>query len=70
MLTSFLIVAILACLPIAPGMGQLLSAIGRRSRGVGKLNGVLSVLIPPLLVFVSLLALVGNSYNPFLYFQF
>lgn len=66
----FLIVAILACLPIAPGMGQLLSAIGRRSRGVGKLNGVLSVLIPPLLVFVSLLALVGNSYNPFLYFQF
>ena len=66
----FLILAILACFPIAPALGRLLSAGGRRSVAVGKLNAVLSIVIPPLLIFVSLLALVGNSYNPFLYFQF
>ena len=66
----FLILAILACFPIAPALGRLLSAGGRRSVAVGKLNAFLSIAIPPLLIFVSLLALVGNSYNPFLYFQF
>ena len=66
----FLILAILACFPIAPALGRLLSAGGRRSVAVGKLNAFLSIVIPPLLIFVSLLALVGNSYNPFLYFQF
>jgi alginate O-acetyltransferase complex protein AlgI len=66
----FLILAILACFPIAPALGKLLTRMGRGSRAVSKLNAILSVAIPPLLVFVSLLALVGNSYNPFLYFQF
>ena len=66
----FLILAILACFPIAPALGKLLTRMGRGSRTVSKLNAILSVAIPPLLVFVSLLALVGNSYNPFLYFQF
>ena len=66
----FLILAILACFPIAPALGRLLSAGGRHSVAVGKLNAFLSIAIPPLLIFVSLLALVGNSYNPFLYFQF
>jgi alginate O-acetyltransferase complex protein AlgI len=66
----FLILAILACFPIAPALGKLLTRMGRSSRAVSKLNEILSVAIPPLLVFVSLLALVGNSYNPFLYFQF
>jgi alginate O-acetyltransferase complex protein AlgI len=66
----FLILAILACFPIAPALGKLLTRMGSHSPAVSKLNAILSVAIPPLLVFVSLLALVGNSYNPFLYFQF
>ncbi|MBQ7322711.1 MAG: MBOAT family protein [Clostridia bacterium] len=66
----FLILAILACFPLAPALGRGLTALGRNIAGVAKVNGVLSVLIPPMLVLVSLLALVGNSYNPFLYFQF
>ena len=43
---------------------------GRSSRAVAKLNALLSIAIPPILIIISLLALVGNSYNPFLYFQF
>ena len=66
----FLILAVLACLPIAPYLGRKLTAVGRAVPTAGKVNGVISIVIPPLLVFVSLLALVGNSYNPFLYFQF
>ena len=66
----FLILAVLACLPIAPYLGRKLTAAGRAVPAAGKVNGVISIVIPPLLVFVSLLALVGNSYNPFLYFQF
>ena len=66
----FLILACLACLPIAPRLGQALTVMGRRSISAARINGIISTIIPPLLVFVSLLALVGNSYNPFLYFQF
>ena len=66
----FLIFAILACFPIAPRLGQFLSAAARRSYAASKCNAVISIVLPPLLIFVSLLALVGNSYNPFLYFQF
>ena len=66
----FLILACLACLPIAPRLGRVLTDMGRRSILSARINGIISIVIPPLLVFVSLLALVGNSYNPFLYFQF
>ena len=66
----FLILAVIACLPIAPYLGRKLTTIGRNVPAAGKVNSVISIVIPPLLVFVSLLALVGNSYNPFLYFQF
>ena len=66
----FLILAILACFPVAPALGNLLTRAGCSSRAVAKLNALLSIAIPPILIIISLLALVGNSYNPFLYFQF
>ena len=66
----FLILAAVACLPIAPYLGRKLTALGHDLPVAAKVNGIISIVIPPLLVFVSLLALVGNSYNPFLYFQF
>ncbi len=66
----FLILAILACLPIAPKLGRCLTTLGERAPVMAKINGMISIALPPILVFVSLLALVGNSYNPFLYFQF
>ena len=66
----FLIFAVIATFPIAPWLGHKLTCLGQNVRGAVKVNGVISTVIPPLLVFVSLLALVGNSYNPFLYFQF
>ncbi len=66
----FLILAAVACLPVAPYLGRKLTSLGRGLPAAAKVNGVISIVTPPLLVFVSLLALVGNSYNPFLYFQF
>ncbi len=72
-----LLVAVLACTPIIPWLtGKLTacagaatrgSAAGRAARGI--LN-VTAVAAPVILLAVSLLALVGDSYNPFLYFRF
>lgn len=71
----FLGIAILACTPILPTLGKMFEHIrSKSSHGFDKvLVGVYDVVttVAPIgLVFLSLLALVGDSYNPFLYFQF
>lgn len=68
----FLAVSILACTPIVPAVGRFFE--GRRTAGtvpalVAAYDAVTAVL-PVGLLFLSLLALVGDSFNPFLYFQF
>ena len=67
----FLPVAILACTPL---LHNLHTALARRARtdggGVTALLAVTETLAPPALLLLSTAALVGNSYNPFLYFQF
>ncbi len=74
----FLIVACVACTPIIPAIGRWFE--GRRESLTTKPNGLAAVavtvydavcaLLPVALVCLSVLALVGDSYNPFLYFQF
>jgi alginate O-acetyltransferase complex protein AlgI len=74
----FLVVACVACTPIIPAIGQWFE--GRRESLTTKPNGLAAVavtvydavcaLLPVALVCLSVLALVGDSYNPFLYFQF
>jgi len=75
----FLLLAILACTPIIPAIGRAFEGL-RTKTETGKAGGfakalvavydVFTAVIPVGLVFVALLCLVGDSYNPFLYFQF
>ena len=62
----FLIVTLLACTPIIPSLKKLCSKATVTSR-VWK---VAEVAMPVILLVLSALTLAGDSYNPFLYFQF
>ena len=70
----FLLVALMACSPIVPRVGAWLGrrqtadgAVGKVARSVGH---AVAVAAPVLLLVLSALALVGDSYNPFLDFRF
>lgn len=41
-----------------------------RSAAWFRVNSVVQVAMPLVLLLISTMSLVGNSYNPFLYFQF
>lgn len=63
-----LIVCAIACTPLFKiGMERLKNS--EKKQSVVAVS-VIEVVLPPLLVVLSTLALVGNSYNPFLYFRF
>ena len=66
----FMIFAVLACTPLfKKGKEMLLHWYSRRSRLAYPVY-VGQVVLMMILWGLSVLALVGNSYNPFLYFQF
>ena len=69
-----LIVAMVACSPVIPWLSARLASSAERGGALGGLSrGVLqvtAVVIPVALLALSALALVGDSYNPFLYFRF
>jgi alginate O-acetyltransferase complex protein AlgI len=69
-----LIVAMIACTPIIPFLSKKLTAA---AEGKGVVSGLarimtntVAVVAPVALLVLSALALVGDSYNPFLYFRF
>ena len=69
-----LIVAMIACTPIIPFLSKRLTAA---AEGKGVVSGLaravtntVAVVAPVALLILSALALVGDSYNPFLYFRF
>ena len=70
----FLIVAVIACSPIAPFAAGKLTAAARREGKLGvaarAVCNAAAVILPVVLLILSALALVGDSYNPFLYFRF
>ncbi len=66
----FLPVAILACTPILPTLKGRMENIAMRSPRMHMALGILGTLLPVLCLLISLVFLVGNTYNPFLYFQF
>ncbi len=66
----FIIVAIISCTPIAKKTGGFLRAKGETSKAVAVGFGTVEVIIPLALLLLSAMALVGNSYNPFIYFRF
>ncbi len=66
-----LALCMLASTPFFRWLGEKLSAAGERSAGFGRIwTGVSCAVIPIALLLVSTMGLVGNSYNPFIYFQF
>lgn len=62
----FLAAAILACTPVIPA----LRALCKKTRVSERIYIAVSTVTPVILIVVSAIALAGDSYNPFLYFQF
>ncbi len=65
-----LIVACIACLPVAKYAKKFLAALAMKGKASEKVSWVITAAYPCLMLLISTAALVGNSYNPFLYFQF
>ncbi len=67
-------VAVIACSPIIPFLSKRLTAAAEKGGTVGGLaravTNTVAVAAPIVLLILSALALVGDSYNPFLYFRF
>ena len=60
-----------ACLPVMHRLKERLEKYGRKHKAFGvMLNLLLYSVIPVVLLLLSTAALVGDSYNPFIYFQF
>lgn len=66
----FLIAAVLACTPFMVERGKKLAAQAERKKGAMRFYQCVQVFGPVLLMLLSTAVLVGDSYNPFLYFRF
>ena len=64
----FLAISILACFPIVPALAKLRDA--ENCKPVYYVANAVAAIAPAILVILSALALIGDSYNPFLYFRF
>lgn len=66
----FLAIAVIAVTPVVHNIGRAITAASGRSAAWFRVNSVAQVAMPLALLLISTMSLVGNSYNPFLYFQF
>ena len=66
----FLIFSAVAATPLGKTLRTMLKNLSRRNQVWFWINGVWEALHPVLLLILSAMALAGDSYNPFLYFQF
>lgn len=66
----FFVFAIVATTPLVSFIGKALKRKGETSEGAAIVYGVIQSVAPVFLLVFSTAALVGDSYNPFLYFQF
>ncbi len=62
----FIAAALVACTPVIPAIRGLCAKNGSAQ----KIYTVLGTVMPVILIVISAFALAGDSYNPFLYFQF
>ncbi len=65
----FILIAVFSVTPLTKKLFSKLKP-AKNERFAKFLYNILSLLIPLVLLFISTLALVGDSFNPFLYFQF
>ena len=66
----FLIVAVISVTPLMKNISQKLIKKARTDASLTVINSLRRIAIPVALLLFSTFALVGDSYNPFLYFQF
>ena len=66
----FFILCCVGCTPLAANAIRWLHVKARRDRRFAVAQKIVLIAGPCLLLILSVLALVGDSYNPFLYFQF
>ena len=66
----FLIFAIVACMPLGKRLNKYLIQKSLNNQIAFIVLNACNALLPAILLILSMLALVGDSYNPFLYFQF
>ncbi len=66
----FLFVAVVACTPFMKNLGKLITNKARNDADTAFFNVVRKIIVPLALLVFSTFSLVGDSYNPFLYFQF
>ncbi|NLA77020.1 MAG: MBOAT family protein [Clostridiales bacterium] len=66
----FIIIAVVSVTPLLKKTGEYISEKAGTSRFMRGVNAVLQIALPIILLLLSTICLVGDSYNPFLYFQF
>ena len=66
----FLIVAIISVTPLMMNLSKKLIMKARKNAHFAVFNSFRRIVIPVVLLLLATFALVGDSYNPFLYFQF
>lgn len=66
----FILIAIIACTPLVSFISKKIKFANEKKRDFSLVYGIASVAMPPVLIILSLINIVGSSYNPFLYFQF
>ena len=66
----FIIIAIFACTPITKTAKNIINYYSKKIQAVNIIYSVYRAVVPVILVILSAICLVGDSYNPFLYFRF
>ena len=62
--------SVIACTPLGKMIRQSLLRYGSSNKVAFTIFNITELIVPPLLLILSVLALIGNSYNTFLYFQY
>lgn len=68
--TLFLVLCVLACTPLVKYISAALRKKSENGGAAAAVYGAANVIFPAGLLIVSVLFLIGDSYNPFLYFRF
>ena len=66
----FFVICVVACTPLVKKLGEKWAEGGKKNAFLRVTGNIAGVVLPVGLFALSVLSLVGDSYNPFLYFQF
>lgn len=66
----FIIIAVFACTPVVKTTRKFIDIQSKKNQKINVVYSVFRAAIPAVLVIISAICLVGDSYNPFLYFRF